>query len=139
LYNSNEIIPQGWTKINDIYIEKVTKEFTQSDLESGNVWYEPFSDLYSVKVTDESSSQYKNIKFDLCIFEVKIHFCFSYIFLFEGLSLLIVYFKVYEKDKLNILLSKEKIEFNFKNEIVNETVLGLEVNFRFNLNKFDNK
>ncbi len=46
-------------------------------------------------------------------------------------SLFIVYFQVYEQGKLNILLSKEKIEFSFKSEVVNETVLGLEVNNRF--------
>ena len=33
----------GWNQINDIYLEKTVKEFTQQDLDNGNVWYEPLN------------------------------------------------------------------------------------------------
>jgi hypothetical protein len=35
---------KDWNQVNDIYVEKTIKTFTQNDLDSGNVWYEPFSD-----------------------------------------------------------------------------------------------
>ncbi len=35
---------KDWNQVNDIYVEKIIKTFTQSDLDSGNVWYEPFND-----------------------------------------------------------------------------------------------
>jgi hypothetical protein len=37
--------------------------------------------------------------------------------------------KVYDQDKLDELISKEIIHFSIQKEIINETVLGLEVCF----------
>ena len=45
--SNDETPPQGWNQVNDIYLEKSVKEFTQQDLDNGNVWYEPFNDLAS--------------------------------------------------------------------------------------------
>jgi hypothetical protein len=140
----------GWTQVNDIYLEKVVKEFSQKDLDNGNVWYEPLNDLSlssskkailnenhhsligcnnnsSVKLkkcpigelcdeTSLNSNDCDNIlsfpsfnnnapgpKYDHCMFEV------------------------YDQEQLDLLISKEIIHFSIQNEIINETVLGLEV------------
>jgi hypothetical protein len=143
LFNEEEISP-GWNKVNDMYLEKPVKEFTQSDLDNGNVWYEPHNDFFvqqsntnlftsttkckpsslsddeeEYNLIDEQnskencredlnrqqqqqSSQNKNM-YDHCMFEV------------------------YDQEKLSNLISKEIIHFSVQNEIINETVLGLEV------------
>lgn len=142
LYLSDEVVPAGWNKVNDIYLEKEVKEFTQSDLDNGNVWYEPFNDFMSInepsanlfnsqkcqtkefrsgdaemdddyspddsansKDCDNSfqSSSSNQARYDHCMFEV------------------------YDQDKLSELISKEIIHFSIQNEVINETVLGLEV------------
>ncbi len=46
-----------WNQVNDIYVEKTIKSFTQNDLDSGNVWYEPFSG-YDKK--DDCLKEFKN-------------------------------------------------------------------------------
>ena len=33
----------GWNQVNEIFLEKTVKEFTQQDLDNGNVWYEPIT------------------------------------------------------------------------------------------------
>lgn len=149
-YSSDELnqTPLGWNKVNDIYLEKTVKEFTQADLDNGNVWYEPYNDIPLSAANDfgnsivcanktskkdskkkpclpgemciqdidtdceqlnsgssfsSSSSNSNNAKYDHCMFEV------------------------YDQDKLDELISKEIIHFSIQNEIINETVLGLEV------------
>lgn len=53
---------QGWSKVNDIYLEKSgVREFTQLDLDNGNVWYEPYNDLDSISSTSSSSSSSQTI------------------------------------------------------------------------------
>ncbi len=47
LFGSDDIVPPDWNQVNDIYLEKVVKEFSHSDLENGNVWYEPFNEYES--------------------------------------------------------------------------------------------
>lgn len=51
---------QGWSKVNDIYLEKSgVREFTQLDLDNGNVWYEPYNDIDAISNADSSSSSFK--------------------------------------------------------------------------------
>ena len=49
----DEDTPVGWSIVNDIYLEKKVTEFTQHDLDSGNVWYEPFDDT---KINNRNSN-----------------------------------------------------------------------------------
>lgn len=47
----------GWSKVNDIYLEKSgVREFTQLDLDNGNVWYEPYNDIDAISNVESSSS-----------------------------------------------------------------------------------
>ena len=105
VYAADEIIPIGWTKVNDLYLEKSVREFTQADLDNGNVWYEPFNEFPSCGTFgfDDQCTGEQNPKYDHCMFEV------------------------FDQDKLGDLISKEIIHFSIQNEVINETVLGLEV------------
>lgn len=105
VYAADEIIPIGWTKVNDLYLEKSVREFTQTDLDKGNVWYEPFNEFPSCGTFgfDDQCTGEQNPKYDHCMFEV------------------------FDQDKLGDLISKEIIHFSIQNEVINETVLGLEV------------
>ncbi|CAF0709358.1 unnamed protein product [Brachionus calyciflorus] len=101
---SDDIVPIGWHKVNDLYLEKPVDEFVQSDLDNGNVWYEPFNNFKincdnNKKLCDDQDQA----KYDHCMFEVYI----------EG--------------KPNDVISKEIIHFSIQNEVINDTVLGLEV------------
>lgn len=105
VYAADEIVPVGWTKVNDLYLEKSVREFTQSDLDKGNVWYEPYNEFPSCGTFgfDDQCLDELNPKYDHCMFEV------------------------YNQDKLGDIISKEIIHFSIQNEVINETVLGLEV------------
>lgn len=48
VFTSDESVPAGWNKVNDLYLEKPVKDFTQNDLDNGNVWYEPYNDFSSL-------------------------------------------------------------------------------------------
>lgn len=101
----DEDIPIGWSIVNDIYLEKKVTEFTQHDLDSGNVWYEPFSDM---NINSGNTDNQQNIecqfsennahgidcdpilrfssiqqgsKYDHCMFEVTMSFNFENLFL----------------------------------------------------------
>jgi hypothetical protein len=56
-FSYDEAVPSGWTQVNDIYLEKTVKEFTQKDLDNGNVWYEPLSDFSSSSINKKLSNE----------------------------------------------------------------------------------
>ena len=43
------------------------------------------------------------------------------------INLFFIFIKVYDQEQLDLLISKEIIHFSIQNEVINETVLGLEV------------
>jgi hypothetical protein len=132
--NGEEAAPAGWSKVNDLYLEKSVKEFTQTDLDNGNVWYEPLNDFTGIqndqtstqgitnlfakkcrtsskKTSDLSDEDYdtecveepeSTMKYDHCLFEV------------------------YDQTRLGELISKEVIHFSVHNEVINETLVGVE-------------
>jgi hypothetical protein len=57
LDSNTEQQQHGWSKVNDIYLEKSgVREFTQLDLDNGNVWYEPYNDFESMLAAGEETS-----------------------------------------------------------------------------------
>ena len=64
LFGSDEVIPPDWNQVNDIYLEKVVKEFSHIDLENGNVWYESFNEYESQDdecyLTKNNDNDYQN-------------------------------------------------------------------------------
>lgn len=56
-FSYDEAVPSGWTQVNDIYLEKTVKEFSQKDLDNGNVWYEPLSDFSSTSINKKISNE----------------------------------------------------------------------------------
>ena len=74
----------GWNKVNDIYLEKKVTEFTQRDLDLGDVWYEPMSEISAASSSSPSgcpnedcdsalslaSFSAATAKYDHCMFEV---------------------------------------------------------------------
>ena len=137
IFSNDETTPAGWNQVNDIYLEKTVREFTQNDLDNGNVWYEPLNEMPSSSSSlidmipcrnksvgcfepasndyfsqssssfssfyNQQDSQKNNGKYDHLMFEV------------------------YDQDNLNNLISKEILHFSIQNEVINETILGLEV------------
>jgi hypothetical protein len=53
----------GWNQVNDIYLEKTVKEFTQQDLDNGNVWYEPLNSNSNINTNDNVKANSENNMF----------------------------------------------------------------------------
>lgn len=174
--NMDEQAPLGWNKVNDIYLEKPVREFTQLDLDNGNVWYEPYNDfmllidqntnMMSGRVPGEgcrnrtakarqpcpygencapgeSDENYITVEADDydddCNEEFNGNTEQPTVYSNNGVdsSQQAKYdhcmFEVYDQDRLDELISKEIIHFSIQKEIINETVLGLEVSFTFHI------
>ncbi len=137
IFSNDETTPAGWNQVNDIYLEKTVREFTQNDLDNGNVWYEPLNEMPS------SSSSSSSIDMIPC--KNKSVDCFepaASTDYFSSSSYSSFYnqqdsqkngkydhlmFEIYDQDNLNNLISKEILHFSIQNEVINETILGLEV------------
>jgi hypothetical protein len=138
IFSNDETTPAGWSQVNDIYLEKTVREFTQNDLDNGNVWYEPLNEMPS------SSSSLSSIDMIPC--KNKSADCFepaSPDYFSSSSSFSSFYnqqdpqknngkydhlmFEVYDQNNLNNLISKEILHFSIQNEVINETILGLEV------------
>jgi hypothetical protein len=145
--------PAGWSKVNDIYLEKPVKEFTQLDLDNGNVWYEPFNDFTAIQNNEQSpvSSTNGNNLFtkkcspgrvgkkssfdsggggsdedDTGSSECVDEVTSQSVTTQSGGKYDHCLFEVYDQARLGELLSKEIIHFSVHSEVINETVLGLE-------------
>lgn len=140
----DEIIPSGWTQVNDIYMEKTVKEFSQKDLDNGNVWYEPMNDFTSTSInkkftTQENCNTSQSLKLkSKCLFgelceNLQSSDCDNTLSYPTNSNNQIgpkydhCMFEVYDQNHLDTLISKEIIHFSIQNEVINETVLGLEV------------
>lgn len=170
--SEQQLQQQGWSKVNDIYLEKSgVREFTQLDLDNGNVWYESFNDMDSSSASSsiglnnmpsdrETSNkrpcrnrtnvnansqeiddyEYNGVQASFCdeLNDQQEDFSSSassssFLSFDSSQQTMTRYdhcmFEVYNQDKLDELISKEIIHFSIQKEIINETVLGLEVYF----------
>lgn len=162
--SEQQLQQQGWSKVNDIYLEKSgVREFTQLDLDNGNVWYESFNQIDSSSSSSSSSLgksidqaaerrpcrnrsknpageiideyEYNGVHANFCDEDNDIDdfSSSSSSQMFDSTSQQVTtrydhcMFEVYHQDKLDELISKEIIHFSIQREIINETVLGLEV------------
>jgi hypothetical protein len=108
---------------------KVT-EFTQNDLDSGNVWYEPFNEMNSNSGAANPSSK-EEIASSGCSGRQSNGFDCDPMLSFSSMSSGAKYehcmFEIYDQEDLHQLLSKEIIHFSIQHDVINETILGLEV------------
>jgi hypothetical protein len=157
-FTYDETVPgNGWTKVNDIYMEKRNVEtFTQNDLNNGNVWYSSNSEdltlpqtpllpppspisnyqgldrngkncqLKNDSILNNNSDDYNMIAISSNDDDCALDFT-SYYYTKQNSNNKYdhLIFEVYDSTK-TIPISKEIIHFNIENEIINETLLGLE-------------
>lgn len=138
LGNDDIVLTSDWTKVNDIYVEKVVKEFSQLDLDKGNVWYEPYSD-YDSNTDDECNNKSGENLYHTCLGDDPLQCipqqtsaCYSPLSQYKtlnGAKYDHLMFEVRDKGtNNNQLLSKEILHFSIQSlQIMNETMLGLEV------------
>jgi len=105
---------------------KVT-EFTQNDLDSGNVWYEPFNEMNSNSGAANPSSK-EEIASSGCSGRQSNGFDCDPMLSFSSMSSGAKYehcmFEIYDQEDLHQLLSKEIIHFSIQHDVINETIQG---------------
>ena len=93
----------------------------------GNVWYEPFSDSQKTSSPTGGSSGQNGID-PQCLYGGDCEPILSFASIASGAKYDHCMFEIYDQEDLDKLISKEIIHFNIQNDVINETVLGLEVN-----------
>ena len=135
VFSYDETTLPDWNQVNDIYMEKSIREFTQLDLLKGNVWYEPYNDLSPSRDKNGCRSRGSQPRKACEPGEVcdddkdcdPTSFSSSDQSSTNGPKYDHCMFEVYDQDNLDKLISKEIIHFNIQTNVINETFLGLEV------------